>query len=199
MLLEVAEQPLTANNSFSALSKDGAIALNFALMIVPVIAVTASPAPSHYHLAFPEVEGLNFTFAGVDWNPMGHPPENVWTVPHFDFHFYLPPASAIATIPPGVATYDIPDALMPAGIDLVFTCGRHMAKLHAALPADMRGDHAADSKALAPLVVEAVRPGDVVMVKGSLGSRMARVVEALSALDAPTAGNGSRKRAANGK
>jgi hypothetical protein len=40
-------------------------------------AVTASPAPSHYHLAFPEVEGLNFTFAGVDWNPMGHPPENV--------------------------------------------------------------------------------------------------------------------------
>lgn len=24
----------------------------------------------------------------LDWNPRGHPPEGVYTVPHFDFHFY---------------------------------------------------------------------------------------------------------------
>jgi hypothetical protein len=24
----------------------------------------------------------------VDWNPHGHPPKDVYTVPHFDFHFY---------------------------------------------------------------------------------------------------------------
>ena len=25
----------------------------------------------------------------VDWNPCGHPPMNVFTVPHYDFHIYL--------------------------------------------------------------------------------------------------------------
>ena len=24
----------------------------------------------------------------IDWNPHGHPPQDVYTVPHFDFHFY---------------------------------------------------------------------------------------------------------------
>ncbi len=74
------------------------------------------------------------------------------------------------------------------GIDLVFTAGAEMARLHAALPAAKRADHAPDSAALAPLVAAAVRPGDVVMVKGSLGSRMAVVVAALGAAQAGDAG-----------
>ncbi|MFQ5953911.1 MAG: UDP-N-acetylmuramoylalanyl-D-glutamyl-2,6-diaminopimelate--D-alanyl-D-alanine ligase [Kiloniellales bacterium] len=74
--------------------------------------------------------------------------------------------------------------LPEGGIDLVFTAGADMARLHAALPAAMRADHAPDSAALAPLVAAAVRPGDVVMVKGSLGSRMAVVVAALGAAEA---------------
>jgi UDP-N-acetylmuramyl pentapeptide synthase len=45
--------------------------------------------------------------------------------------------------------------------------------------------------ALVPLLCEAVGNGDVVMVKGSFGSRMARVVEALLAIGAtPSAANG---------
>jgi UDP-N-acetylmuramoyl-tripeptide--D-alanyl-D-alanine ligase len=82
--------------------------------------------------------------------------------------------------------------LQDAGIDLVFTCGSAMAALHAALPAARRGAHAEDSKALAALVAEAVRPGDSLLVKGSLGSRMAVVVETLLALGepAPKAANG---------
>ncbi|MGF1593620.1 MAG: UDP-N-acetylmuramoylalanyl-D-glutamyl-2,6-diaminopimelate--D-alanyl-D-alanine ligase [Kiloniellaceae bacterium] len=82
--------------------------------------------------------------------------------------------------------------LQDAGIDLVFTCGSAMAALHAALPAARRGGHAEDSKALAVLVAEAVRPGDSLLVKGSLGSRMAVVVETLLALGerAPKAANG---------
>jgi UDP-N-acetylmuramoyl-tripeptide--D-alanyl-D-alanine ligase len=71
-----------------------------------------------------------------------------------------------------------------------------MAALFDALPAERRGAHAADSAALLPLVLQAVRPGDVVMVKGSLGSRMALLVEGLKA---EAAGNKPPLRAANGR
>ncbi|MBB4286647.1 UDP-N-acetylmuramoyl-tripeptide--D-alanyl-D-alanine ligase [Roseospira goensis] len=67
------------------------------------------------------------------------------------------------------------------GIDLVFTAGPLMAHLQAALPAGRRGGHAASAAALAPVVTAALRPGDVIMVKGSLGSRMAVVVQAILA------------------
>ena len=66
------------------------------------------------------------------------------------------------------------------GIDKVFTAGPLMENLHRALPDQRRGGHAPDSQALAPLVKAAVRPGDVVMVKGSAGSRMGRIVQALA-------------------
>jgi UDP-N-acetylmuramoyl-tripeptide--D-alanyl-D-alanine ligase len=82
-------------------------------------------------------------------------------------------------------------SLQAAGIDLVFTAGPLMARLHDALPPAMRGGHAGDAAALAPLVAAAVRGGDAVAVKGSHGSRMALVVDALAALDAaPRRANG---------
>jgi UDP-N-acetylmuramoyl-tripeptide--D-alanyl-D-alanine ligase len=71
-----------------------------------------------------------------------------------------------------------------AAADLVFTCGPLMRHLHDALPPAQRGAHAADSAALAPLVAHALRPGDAVLVKGSLGSRMRRVVDQLDSLAA---------------
>jgi UDP-N-acetylmuramoyl-tripeptide--D-alanyl-D-alanine ligase len=64
-------------------------------------------------------------------------------------------------------------------IDLVFCCGPLMRTLWQALPASRRGGYAEDSAALEPWVLSAVRAGDVVMVKGSLGSRMAPIVKAL--------------------
>ena len=73
-------------------------------------------------------------------------------------------------------------AVEQADIDLVFTCGSEMAALHEALPEARRGSHAADSIKLAEILADRVHPGDIVMVKGSLGSRMAHVVEALKAL-----------------
>jgi UDP-N-acetylmuramoyl-tripeptide--D-alanyl-D-alanine ligase len=70
-------------------------------------------------------------------------------------------------------------AIASWNIDLVCTVGPLMTHLWQALPADKRGPHAAGSDDLAPLVRQTIKPGDVVMVKGSAGSRMGRVVKAL--------------------
>ena len=67
-------------------------------------------------------------------------------------------------------------------IDLVFCCGPLMHALWQALPAGRRGGYADDSTALEAQVLSAVRAGDAVMVKGSLGSRMAPIVKALQRL-----------------
>lgn len=66
-----------------------------------------------------------------------------------------------------------------AGVDVVFACGVLMESLYQALPASRRGGYATTAEELAPQLIEAVGPGDVIMVKGSLGSRMGPVVEAL--------------------
>ena len=66
-----------------------------------------------------------------------------------------------------------------AKIDLVFLCGPHMRALWAAVPPEHRGAYAESSAGLAPELLSRVRPADVVLVKGSLGSRMAVIVEAL--------------------
>ena len=68
-----------------------------------------------------------------------------------------------------------------ASSDLLFACGPLMRHLFEAVPASLRGAHAADSAELASIVAAAVQPGDVVLIKGSNGSRMNRVVQALLA------------------
>ncbi len=68
-----------------------------------------------------------------------------------------------------------------ARCDLVFASGPLMSHLWAQLPVPIRGAYAQSSADIAALVAADVRPGDVVMVKGSLGSRMAAVVDALKA------------------
>ena len=71
------------------------------------------------------------------------------------------------------------DCIDEAGVDVVFACGELMGSLYQALPANRRGAYAKTSEELAPQLVEAVAPGDVIMIKGSLGSRMGPLVEAL--------------------
>lgn len=72
--------------------------------------------------------------------------------------------------------------LKAANVDLVYTCGKNMKKLYETLPANQQGAHKDTSKELAEIVPDVLVPGDVVMVKGSLGSKMGLVVEALRAL-----------------
>ena len=68
-----------------------------------------------------------------------------------------------------------------ASSDIVFACGRYMRGLFDALPESKRGAWIDDSAKLAPIVSEAVRPGDIVMIKGSNGSAMNVIVRQLLA------------------
>jgi UDP-N-acetylmuramoyl-tripeptide--D-alanyl-D-alanine ligase len=70
-------------------------------------------------------------------------------------------------------------AVVADAVDLVFCCGPLMQNLWRALPASRRGGYAENSATLEAQVLPAIRAGDAVMVKGSLGSRMAPIVKAL--------------------
>lgn len=75
---------------------------------------------------------------------------------------------------------ELANPLLMARADIVFTCGPLMDALYQTLPQDWRGGHAEDSRKLADLVCEAVKPGDVILIKGSAGSKMAYIIKALS-------------------
>jgi UDP-N-acetylmuramoyl-tripeptide--D-alanyl-D-alanine ligase len=75
------------------------------------------------------------------------------------------------------------DAVL-ASADCLFSCGPLMRSLFDAMPDSVRRFHAVDSAALAPVVAAALRNGDAVLVKGSLGSGMKRVVTALESVQA---------------
>ena len=66
-----------------------------------------------------------------------------------------------------------------AHADVLFTCGTLMRGLFEAVPPSIQGAHAENSTALAPIVTAALRSGDAILVKGSLGSRMRLVVQAI--------------------
>ena len=63
--------------------------------------------------------------------------------------------------------------------DVLYACGPWMKYLYDAVPDEKRGAYAPDSTALVPHIMRAIRPGDAVLVKGSLGSRMRVIVAAL--------------------
>jgi UDP-N-acetylmuramoyl-tripeptide--D-alanyl-D-alanine ligase len=72
-------------------------------------------------------------------------------------------------------------AVDESGTNLVYACGAGMAHLWEALPATRRGAYAETSQDLEEAVLRDLRGGDVVMVKGSLGSRMMPLVDAIKA------------------
>ncbi|PZA09619.1 UDP-N-acetylmuramoylalanyl-D-glutamyl-2,6-diaminopimelate--D-alanyl-D-alanine ligase [Rhodopseudomonas palustris] len=82
--------------------------------------------------------------------------------------------------PTGPELHRVLEAAVRAnGIDLVFCCGPLMRNLWDALSSGKRGGYAGDAAGLESQVVAAIRAGDAVMVKGSLGSRMKTIVTAL--------------------
>jgi UDP-N-acetylmuramoyl-tripeptide--D-alanyl-D-alanine ligase len=80
------------------------------------------------------------------------------------------------------------DAVSASGATQVFLCGPHMEALWRKLEPAQRGVHRPDSMALAGEVAAALRAGDVIAVKGSLGSKMKIVVDAILAASGGEAG-----------
>ena len=70
-----------------------------------------------------------------------------------------------------------------ANVDLVFCAGPMMKSLWDALPPTRRGGYAEAAADIAHAITSAVQPGDLVMVKGSNGSRAGAIAAALAALD----------------
>jgi UDP-N-acetylmuramoyl-tripeptide--D-alanyl-D-alanine ligase len=71
------------------------------------------------------------------------------------------------------------DAVDQAGVDLVFAAGRDMQSLYERLTPSQRGSWSAQSCGIEAELIQSLKAGDAVMIKGSLGSRMGLLVEAL--------------------
>lgn len=79
---------------------------------------------------FPATDITPFTFTQINWNPHGHAPEGIYSIPHFDFHYYLTDRSILDEIDSGScegveapvscetyerATEQLPSRAMPPG------------------------------------------------------------------------------------
>lgn len=71
--------------------------------------------------------------------------------------------------------------LQAAGVDAIYLAGPLMASLRDALPRSSLGGYAETADELEPILVGAIAPGDVLMIKGSNASRMGSLVETLKA------------------
>ena len=74
-----------------------------------------------------------------------------------------------------------------AKVDVLYAAGPLMANLWERVAPARRGAYAETSEGLRDVLLQGLRPGDVVMIKGSLGSRMGPLVEAIRAACPPSA------------
>lgn len=107
---------------------------------------------AHVHFPTETTDGNaldhQFTFQGFHYNPEGHPPPEIYDIPHFDFHFYMLEDKAVEAISGGplgetpmpfigLADYEIPDAQRPPG---------YMFEKHRFIVEEM-GEHLLDATA----------------------------------------------------
>lgn len=76
-----------------------------------------------------------YTEVMIDWNPHGHPPPHIYTVPHFDFHFYGIDAATVERIsfkgPTDPATNVSNHKLIPAAYKVVAETAVNRMGVHA--------------------------------------------------------------------
>ncbi len=74
---------------------------------------------------------------------------------------------------------DLSGPIDQAGVDRVYACGQMMEQLYRQLPPFRHGLWTPTSRELEKQLLADIRAGDVIMVKGSLGSKMGSLVEAI--------------------
>ena len=74
---------------------------------------------------------------------------------------------------------ELSNPILETGIDAVYCAGTHMHALWERLPQRLQAHYSEAAEGLEEILLNEVRPGDVVMIKGSLGTRMGPLVEAL--------------------
>ena len=67
-----------------------------------------------WNLELPANNPTSYKFVQFGWNPVGHPPMNVYTLPHFDFHFYRISPAAVDAIMPKDPQYAAKAGRIPA-------------------------------------------------------------------------------------
>jgi len=67
-----------------------------------------------YLLDMPAQNPTQYKFTQFDWNPVGHEPAGIYTLPHFDFHFYTVSKDVRASILPSDPQYATKAASFPA-------------------------------------------------------------------------------------
>ncbi len=75
----------------------------------------SASGPTTYMLPLPTHAPEPYTFAMLDWNPQGHEPPGVYTVPHFDFHFYTVPEAQVTAILPSAPDFASEANNVPTG------------------------------------------------------------------------------------
>ncbi|UCA44727.1 MULTISPECIES: UDP-N-acetylmuramoylalanyl-D-glutamyl-2,6-diaminopimelate--D-alanyl-D-alanine ligase [unclassified Pseudochrobactrum] len=74
---------------------------------------------------------------------------------------------------------DLARPIVDAHVNMLFIGGAHMSALKSAMPAEIQVEYRESVDELLPLVVKAVRPGDVVMIKSSKSIGFVKIVNAL--------------------
>lgn len=105
--------------------KPTSIGITFTEAAMEGLPTTPFP-PTEWVLTLPaEASVTAYNHIGLDWNAQGHEPTSIYTIPHFDMHFYqITPAERAAITPadsltgyiqPG-ADYIAKDYILPPGI-----------------------------------------------------------------------------------
>jgi UDP-N-acetylmuramoyl-tripeptide--D-alanyl-D-alanine ligase len=75
------------------------------------------------------------------------------------------------------------DKISDALVNIVFTVGPEMRRMCYKLPSTIKTEHADRSDEIIQPLLDALKPGDIVLVKGSASGQMSKVVDRLMNLN----------------
>lgn len=82
---------------------------------LPQTPLPGGPSAVNLTLQLPaSAQATGFNHVMLDWNPGGHEPEHVYTLPHFDFHFFLTTPAERDAIMPSDPAWSAKAAKFPA-------------------------------------------------------------------------------------